>query len=264
MMECTDSKASGRQPRRLPWASALGLDSACEVESTGSTNTDMKAAVRASASSVRALLSTRRQTAGRGTHGRQWAQPENGLFLTVALPADPTPAIALAVGLALARRFAREGRSVKVKWPNDLLMDDGKLAGILVEAVRNASGQPHLVIGVGVNLAWGEADRPTAVASLDEAGDLPREDWLRMTAEAVVEAVRGYDALAKASLAEAWRAYDALMDRRIRVDQANGVDAIEGVARGIAASGALLVRTADGRLVEVVSGSARLLCRGQI
>src|SRR4030088_3055898 len=100
------------------------------------------------------------QTAGRGggRRGRSWeAPPGSGLFVTFVL--EPSPIIVFAAGVAAAEAC---GRGVQLKWPNDLVLDDRKLGGILAE-IRN----DHALVGIGINLSWA----PEGAAELDDDRD---------------------------------------------------------------------------------------------
>ena len=124
-----------------------------EVTSTlDAARTLMDAGLLAPWESVQAV----RQTSGRGQLRRQWISPAGNIYATLRLPqADPflgseaTPALSL----MLAAACAELGLSVWVKWPNDLWLADGKLAGILCETCRDKAGGLHVAAGIGVNIA---------------------------------------------------------------------------------------------------------------
>jgi len=208
---------------------------------------------------------TDHQTAGRGRLGRTWdAPPGTNLLVSVLLrphwspEAHPlvTPALAVAVVDALAGM----GVPTAVKWPNDLVMEDGlalgKVAGILAEYVV---GPPEaVVVGLGLNLAWpaAEDDAPPGATSLRACGHtVNRWDLL-----AVVLA--GFDTrlddLAAAGgperLREAHLGRSATVGRRVRADTPTGP--VEGTAVDISADGSLLVRPdgASNNLVPVAAG----------
>ncbi len=119
------------------------------------------------------------QTAGRGRRGRPWTSELGNLFATLVLP-NPAPVANLAqlcfvAGLALrdavvaaAPLLSVDG--LRLKWPNDLMLDGGKLAGILVEGSSDASGRSAAVIGFGVNCLHHPDDLPYRATSLEEAG----------------------------------------------------------------------------------------------
>ena len=132
----------------------------------------------------RLAVVARRQTGGRGTQGRAWVSPPGNLFLSVLLrPTEPARAAAqwsllAAVALieTLTPHTTPHGARLRLKWPNDVLRDGAKLAGILTESGTDAAGGlAWLVIGVGVNVATAPelADRPTScLGGAIEAADL--------------------------------------------------------------------------------------------
>lgn len=187
------------------------------------------------------------QTAGRGRQGRAWrSAPGHGVWVTVVERPEDRSAVevlSLRLGLRLAEALDRwVAMPVRVKWPNDLLLPEGKLAGILVEARWRDARLDWVAIGVGLNVRR-PPDAEGASALRDGAARL---DVLA----AVVGAVRGA-AAARGPLSaedlEAWAARDAARGRRC-------VAPVAGVVEGIAADGALLVRAAAG-MERVRAGS---------
>ena len=179
------------------------------------------------------------QRAGRGRQGRAWtSRPGAGVWATVIeRPRDPSilELLSLRVGLRLAEALdSLAGDQVRVKWPNDLLVREGKLAGILTEARWSGSTLGWVAVGVGVNMEPPE-DVPSAAA-------LRRGERLDVL-EAIVNAVRaGVAATGELTADERARyaARDALAGRRI-------VAPAIGRVAGISATGSLLVDTERGR-----------------
>ena len=142
------------------------------AERTDSTNTQLLA--RAASGGLHGLvLATELQTSGRGRLGRRWqARLGSGLtFAVVAFRAWPVPTGRLVAGggVALARALRRLGAPVALKWPNDVLLNERKLAGILIELSGDALGPTAVVIGIGMNVSEpGDVDQP--VACLADAG----------------------------------------------------------------------------------------------
>jgi len=198
------------------------------------------------------LVVAERQTAGRGRQGRVWHSPPGGLWLGVVIrphaPPEPGP-LALRVGLAVAETLARflpAGTRVGVKWPNDVLLDGSKVGGVLCEARWLAGETRWVAVGVGINLTNAT---PTDVPyGATAAGDLPREQ----VAVALAEAIAGMrdDAGLDADELVRLGRLDALRGRRL-------TEPLAGIARGIAADGALVIETARG-LEPVRTGSPRL------
>ena len=130
------------------------------VPETGSTNADLLA--RAPDLSAPLLLIAEHQTAGRGRAGRSWlSEPGHSLTFSLAWRFDAglraLTGLPLAVGTALAETLARLGQGVQLKWPNDLLKDGDKLAGILVETRTLPDGAAWAIVGIGVNLVMPDA-----------------------------------------------------------------------------------------------------------
>ena len=133
------------------------------LEEVGSTNDEARALGLAEAPSG-AAVAARRQTAGRGRRGHTWASPEGNLYLSVllrpAVPPSKLPGLAAACGLGVLDALDGFGVSnaPQLKWPNDVLARERKLAGILVEAGRDEAGETFAVCGVGVNIERAPAD----------------------------------------------------------------------------------------------------------
>jgi BirA family biotin operon repressor/biotin-[acetyl-CoA-carboxylase] ligase len=235
------------------------------------------------------------QHAGRGRRGRAWVAPEGGaLCLSVGWqfadrPLD-LPALTLACGVAARRALETQARvAVRLKWPNDLVWDDRKLGGILVElgsepgrfdervaprahegarhAHDGARRACHAVVGIGVNVAMAPdclrrvSDWPRGAVDLREAmqatqasrGEPPRRSPLAAAlVAAFAEVLASYPSVGFAPYRAEFAAADWLDGRAIRVDEAAGV--LQGVARGIAPDGALRVEVGAGRMRRVTSG----------
>ncbi len=148
---CPNRIASGLNPENRDIAIEI-------IDETGSTSTDLLK--RVPTLSAPTLLLARRQTAGRGRNGRPWLSA-SGTSLTFSLawpfsrPAAKLVGLSLAAGVSLAMTLRELGLLVTLKWPNDILKDGKKLAGILVELPPASTGQKEgnwVIIGVGLNL----------------------------------------------------------------------------------------------------------------
>ncbi len=171
------------------------------------------------------------QTAGRGRLERRWEAPE-GSGLLVSFVLDPSPLLSLAAGVAAAEAC---GPNVRLKWPNDLLLEGRKLGGILVEV-----HQGKAVCGIGINLSWAPPDGARLGAARDEVFALLR-DRLASWATAPPEEILGR-----------WRQLSDTIGRRVRIELPN--ETREGVAEDIGPGGELIL---DG--VSYVSGTLRHL-----
>lgn len=184
------------------------------------------------------LVLAEEQQNGRGRSGKTWrSAPRAGLWMTlVERPrnAEAIEVLSLRVGLALAPVLERwMPRAIQLKWPNDLLVDGRKLAGVLIEARWRNARPDWVAIGVGINLAL-TGDEPAAIAL--EAAD--PFDVLAECIPAIRAAAFAEGPLHDAELA-AFAARDVALGRPVAEPAA-------GTARGISSSGALLVETVGG------------------
>lgn len=201
------------------------------------------------------------QTAGRGRRGRSWHAPAGSsltlsVLLRPALPQPTWPVLTLAAGVAVARAaavFCAED-SVALKWPNDLLIDGVKAAGVLAESAAGA-----VVIGIGLNVDWRGVPRPDGVeaTSLAEAAGTGVD-----RADALVALLRHLGAEFAAATVDPggvvarYAPLCATIGSRVT---ALGAPGAKGVAIGVAPGGQLRIRTDAGRVVEVGSGEVEHL-----
>lgn len=203
------------------------------------------------------------QTAGRGRHGRVWASPAGaGLYVSIVLrpPAYVSPLLTLAAGVALSEGIvAATGLDTHVKWPNDVYVNDRKLAGILAEAGSSAGGVPHVVIGCGINVTPAAYPPDVAMRATSIEIELGRPvDRGLVLAECLAALAARYADLngrRSADVLRAWRGRAArTFGRRIEWD---GSDAVRvGIAEDVDDTGALLVRT-DSGVERLISGEIR-------
>jgi len=219
------------------------------AEQVDSTNTQLLA--HASADELHGLvLATEQQTAGRGRLGRRWhAKLGSCLMFSILWRFDRGLAelagLSLAVGLALARVLRALAVPVVLKWPNDVLLNDGKLAGILIELSGDALGPAAVVIGIGINLQR-PADIDQPVAALSDAGVyLSRNALLARLLNELQRMLAEFDRHGFAAFRDEWMALSSHQDQAVRLSFSHA-EPVDGVARGVAENGALLVDTADG------------------
>ncbi|MFN7642842.1 MAG: biotin--[acetyl-CoA-carboxylase] ligase [Burkholderiales bacterium] len=206
------------------------------------------------------------QDAGRGRNGRVWlGDPTRSLALSVSVEreVDGTTLLGLplAVGVAIADGLATQGARVRLKWPNDLLVETdrgpAKAGGILVE-VRQQGPLQRVVVGFGLNLASADgldaARVGQPVGALFPADTMPaRVPLAQALAAAVAVAVADFARSGLRPWLPRWRALDSLAD--LPVDLVRGDGSREpGIARGIENDGSLRVERADGSIDHVASG----------
>ncbi len=204
------------------------------------------------------------QSRGRGRLGRVWESPPFvNLYLSIILRPNLAPAhapqITLMAAVALAETVgAFLGRPPAIKWPNDILVDGRKLAGILAEAACDSERVEFVVLGIGVNLNYGFDSMPAQLreraTSLTQLTGQPvaRENLLRRL---IQDLDRCYGELEESGfevLRPRWEARLVWRGRRVRVELGDQV--LTGRVQGIEPSGALILEGDDGERRSIVAG----------
>ena len=244
--------------RRLA-GSAIRLEVVDEVDSTSTRLLEMAAAGAPSGT----CLVAEWQSAGRGRRGRSWVSALGG-SLTFSLlwrferGAAHLGGLSLAVGLAVARALASCGVArAQVKWPNDVIADFRKLAGILVETSGEMQGPSVAVVGVGVNYRLGERaidriDQPVTDVAHTTAALPGRAQVLAAILAELAQVLATFERDGFAPHRDAWRALHAYQGRRVRVMPPREAP-FEAVVSDVAPDGALLVTLPGGRSVALSS-----------
>ncbi|WP_171178258.1 biotin--[acetyl-CoA-carboxylase] ligase [Ruegeria sp. HKCCD8929] len=237
------------------WPHGYGLQVLQEVDST------LNEAARIAPTAPGPLwIMARRQTAARGRRGRAWAHPKGNLAATLLLRPEGSPEqAALRSFVAALALFdacvAVTGRAagLALKWPNDVLLNGGKLAGILLESTGQGNGVTHLAIGIGVNLAeapGADAVEPGAVrpvSLLSETGaQVGPEDFLTELATAYARyetqfTTYGFEPIRTAWLARAARLGEVITARTAASETVGTFETVD-------AGGNLVLNTAKGRV----------------
>lgn len=231
------------------------------VQETGSTNADLMAALPALAGPV--LLLAHNQTAGRGRAGRSWLS-EAGKSLTFSLawkfsvPVHALAGLPLAVGVGLAEALAAFGAEVRLKWPNDLMLQGRKLAGVLIESAAAGDGS-WAVTGVGLNMALdnstvAQLGRP--VATLPWLAELDRDVLMASLLSSLAETMAEFERTGLAAFIERWNRLHAYAGQQVVILD-NGRVIHEGAAAGIDSHGRFLLDSAGGRLA-ILAGDVSL------
>ena len=220
-----------------------------EKDEAGSTNDDARA-LAASGAPHGAVVLARRQHAGRGRDGRAFRSPEGGLYMSVVVRPRAPPArwglIPLAAGLAVVDALAAHGFPARLKWPNDVLLDDRKLGGILVES--RLGDDAFAIVGIGVNVRAAPLPEATCLA---EHGAPP--EMLGMARDVRDALLRAVDAAADEPARLVQRIRDACATLGRDVVWEGGA----GIAADIDEDGALLVER-NGARVRVIAGDVRV------
>ncbi|WP_236566636.1 biotin--[acetyl-CoA-carboxylase] ligase [Nocardia sp. CY41] len=220
------------------------------VESTGSTNADLIA--RAADPDVdRVVLLAETQVQGRGRHARPWVSPPRAqlaMSLLVRLPGIGPASLAwlaLLTGVAVVDALrATAGVAAELKWPNDVLIEGRKVAGILAE-VASSGGAPAVVIGLGLNVSLTEDELPVPHATSLTIADARETDRTVLVRSLLVEFVRRFTAWRDADwatdeLAAAYRERCATIGTEVRAELPGG-RTLTGVAAGVDDYGRLLI-----------------------
>jgi BirA family transcriptional regulator, biotin operon repressor / biotin---[acetyl-CoA-carboxylase] ligase len=211
------------------------------------------------------------QNAGRGRRGRSWVAPfGTGICLSLGwqfTEAPPTfSALSLAVGVAAANAFAKLGiEGVGLKWPNDLIWQNRKLGGILIEMRGESAGPAHVVIGIGINvhmparvrlmLAEQQAALVSDVHEIMRDRTPTRNLIIAMLVEESVAMLKTFATQGFAPFVDAWQRLDTLANAHVKV--ISGTQTTFGTARGVEMDGTLLVDV-DGSVQRFVSGEVSL------
>jgi BirA family biotin operon repressor/biotin-[acetyl-CoA-carboxylase] ligase len=237
------------------------------LDSTDSTQTEVQRLAAAGAPEG-TVVTARHQRAGRGQRGHEWwDDPGESLLVSVLLrpsaPSAAAPQLSLVAGLVVADALATVGVAARIRWPNDLLVDDRKVCGILAEAsfgratsaADGAGSLHHVILGIGINL--NQTRFPDSLAARATSlrlvtGRVPDRDALLAALLAQIE--RRYATWQSggfAALRAEWLAHALLPGQIVRLP-----DGALGAGEDVRDDGVLLARAADGRLVAVVSGGA--------
>lgn len=208
-----------------------------------------------------------RQTAGRGRLGRDWLTPFGaGLAFSLLWRFETQPealsGLSLATGIAVARGLRDVGvTEVGLKWPNDVWWRGRKLGGILLESGVTADSV-HVVAGIGINIALpGEEatviDQPWVdLREILGTGRIARNRLASSLIGELIQIFAGFERDGFAGLAAEWARFDRVAGRRVSLRLANTL--ITGVARGVDATGALLLESADGVITPYIGGEISL------
>jgi BirA family biotin operon repressor/biotin-[acetyl-CoA-carboxylase] ligase len=248
------------------------------VDETGSTNADLMARIKqrprdpsAGQNGLEPLVRVAySQTAGRGRRGRPWvAQPGNALLLSIACvvarPIEGLAGLSLAIGTgvldALSRLPLSASARLALKWPNDVLIDDGKLAGILIETAWNTPQATAVVIGIGINLHGAaelaaQVDEANRHASSLAPGNAPAAlsrawpnanltDTLAALLNALDVTLERFEAEGFRPFRQPWLAAHAYTGQEVVLLE-QGVEVARGVAAGVDDQGQLQIDTPEG------------------
>lgn len=236
-----------RGPELPPGFTLVALDE------TGSTNDELRRLAREGAEEG-LIVSAKRQTSGRGRRGREWSSPEGNLYFSLLLrpecPVHEAAQLSFVAAVALLEASASllpPHSDLKLKWPNDMLLFDAKVAGILLEAESSETEQPDFVIlGVGVNLAASPDNTPYKATNFAENGasDVTPDDMLTAFCRYFLRQVRLWVDDGFSPVRRNWMHHAKGLGETINVNL--GKTVLTGKFTDLDAGGALLLDTGDG------------------
>ncbi|PIE42577.1 MAG: bifunctional biotin--[acetyl-CoA-carboxylase] synthetase/biotin operon repressor [Gammaproteobacteria bacterium] len=201
------------------------------------------------------LYLAEQQTHGRGRRGRSWVSPfARNLYFSLVWRFEQGAAalegLSLLVGLAMVKSTQTLGiQGIELKWPNDLLCQGRKLAGILLEVHGEASGQCQVVIGVGVNVAMpkrlgGQIDQPWTDLNTIAGKSVDKNLLLAEIMNELIMGLNKFERNGFSEFVDEWQSYHAMQQHKISLQVGSKV--VDGVCHGVDASGALLLDTDAG------------------
>lgn len=235
------------------------------VKETGSTNSDLMA--RLPTISAPVVLVAENQTAGRGRAGRSWlGAPGSTLTFSLAWPFSQSPQVLLglplAVGVALAEALGSMDVPVQLKWPNDVLKDGKKLAGVLIETSHqvNHESKTWAVIGIGLNLRVPEELEERIGRSVAEATWLAQMDknlLLATLLNHLVSCLQQFATAGFSTFVPSWNALHAYAGQPVSLLEQGQVTR-QGVAMGVDNYGCLLLQDPNGIVWPITAGDVSL------
>lgn len=232
--------------------------------SVDSTNSHLKKQMQQGMDSGSACLSEY-QSSGRGRRGRSWISPFGcNLYLSLYWRFERSMTeiggVSIAVGSVLARVLSEQTSDVALKWPNDVLIEGKKIAGILVDVQGTADGPVDAVIGIGVNLnlplhSVQQIDQPWTDLGRQANHPVSRNQFAARLLGELLEAMELFQSEQLTPFVSLWRQYDLYHEQEVTLY--HPYRKIHGVHKGITADGSLLLEV-DGRICNFQSGEVSL------
>jgi BirA family biotin operon repressor/biotin-[acetyl-CoA-carboxylase] ligase len=197
-----------------------------------------------------------RQKSGRGRLNRQWFSDQGGLYFTVVLRPDLPPVLSFRISFLASLTLAKTlndmfGLDVRVKWPNDLLVDERKVCGMLSELEAEADRVAFINIGIGINVNNDPSGIEPAATSLKAI--LGRKVSIKDIVARYLDAFeQRVQTMASDRVIEEWKTYTVTLNREVRVVTTREV--FSGRAIDVDANGALVLKCADGSIQKVLYG----------
>jgi len=209
------------------------------------------------------------QTGGRGRLGRKWISPEGGIWLSIILKPKMQPQyasrITLLAGVCVAKTIRGFGLPVKIKWPNDVLINGKKVCGILTEIGAEVDMIDYLIVGIGIDAnvdteSFPEEIRDSSTSLKKETGkEINRVDFVKKLLEEFESLYLKFQKEGFPKILEEWRNMSATIGEWVKISTQTRT--IYGEAIGVDNEGALILETSDGQLEKIVAGNCEHLRR---
>jgi len=231
-----------------------------------STNTKVRSlAIQGAEEGTVVIAQTQRK--GRGRFDRVWQSPKGGVYLSLLLrpktPIEKTSLLAFVAALAITHTIRSFNLPARIKWPNDVLVNGKKIAGILLESDMNDTQVSYVIVGIGVNLntnlAHLSADvRKNATSLRKEHGSsIDIDEFLNTFFLQFDRFYQLFSAHHFDLIIEEWKKQSDILGKRIKVQTTN--DIIQGTAVDVDQSGFLLLKTSEGTILRVTSGDCTII-----
>lgn len=210
------------------------------------------------------VIISEKQTNAKGRSGKAWESPLGGVWLSIVLNpyVDQTklPIITLATGLAVEKTFERLGiTNAEIKWPNDILINDKKVCGVLIESIAKFNSIEHVIVGVGIDVNLDIESLPeelqdgTTSLNVETGKEIDENTVIRTFLEEFEKVCNTFIKEDYESILKEWRKHAYTIGKNVEIREPFG-KTYEGYVVGIDKQGVLVIEKPDGELKKVISG----------
>lgn len=230
------------------------------LKSTDSTNNEIKK-IAALGEESGTVVTAETQTSGRGRFGRQWSSDKGGLYFSILLRTDLPPsniaAITLAAGYAVCLAVREyTGLDARIKWPNDIIVENRKICGILTEIAAQSDSIDYIIIGIGININNtefpDEIKHKASSIHLETNKNIDKSDFFRTVLIYLDKVISSFLISISIDDMSSFKRICATIGREVSVKR--GENVLKGIARDITPFGELVIETEDSQKITISSG----------
>ena len=230
------------------------------LKSTDSTNNEIKK-IAALGEESGTVVTAETQTSGRGRFGRQWSSDKGGLYFSILLRTDLPPsniaAITLAAGYAVCLAVREyTGLDARIKWPNDIIVENRKICGILTEIAAQSDSIDYIIIGIGININNtefpDEIKHKASSIHLETNKNSDKSDFFRTVLIYLDKVISSFLISISIDDMSSFKRICATIGREVSVKR--GENVLKGIARDITPFGELVIETEDSQKITISSG----------